>query len=168
MKRILFVIAACSIQFVQAQKINIDLFVRLPQVINYNFTKSVSSYSPVVSSGFTFRYKTVFADVGSFISSGNVVGHYTYFGSPLFIKQGSDKWLFVTNWFGEATHFPTQQENKSHWVQTVGISPVLVKPIPFGTFAIALTIGAAFNDDTVSLNSRIIFNYSLPLIGHKL
>ena len=167
MKRILFVITVCCSQFAQAQKIGIDLFIRLPQVVNYNFTKPAISYSPVSSAGFTLRQKTVFVDVGSFINTANVVGHYTYFGSALLTKQGSDNWLFVTNWFGEATYFPAQQEKKSYWAQTVGVSPVLVKPIHYGKIAIALTMGAAFYDDTVSLNSRIIFNYSLPLISSK-
>jgi hypothetical protein len=167
MKRILFAIAVCCSQLVQAQKLSADLFVRLPQVVNYNFTKPSISYSPLVSTGFTARYKSSFVDLGSFISNTNVVGHYTYFGSPLLSRHGLDNWLFVTNWFGEATYFPTQQEKKSYWIQTVGISPVLVKPIHFGTFAIALTMGAAFYDGTVSLNSRILFNYSLPIIRSK-
>lgn len=149
------------------KKINIDLFVRLPQVVNYNFATSAISYSPVVSSGFTLQSKAAFADLGSFIGSSNTFGHYTYFGSALLRKQSADNWLFVTNWFGEATYFPVQQEKKSYWVQTIGISPVLVKPIHYGTFAIAFTLGAAFYDGTVSLNSRIIFNYSLPLIISK-
>jgi hypothetical protein len=157
MKKISFLILMTCCQITSAQSINVDLFARLPQVVNYNFTKPAISYVPVISAGLTIRYKTAFADVGSFIGNTNVVGHYTYFGSAIISKQSPNNGLFITNWFGEATYFPTHQEKKSYWVQTVGISPVLVRPIQFGTFAIALTIGAAFYDDTVSLNSRIIF-----------
>jgi hypothetical protein len=167
MKRIVYVIILCSAQFAHAQKMGIDLFIRLPQVVNYNFTKPTISYAPLISTGLTLRYKKAFVDVGSFIGNTNVVGHYSYFGSALYNRQSPDNWLFVTNWFGEATYFPAQQDKKSYWVQTVGISPVLVRPFHFGAFAIALTIGAAFYDDTLSLNSRIIFNYSLPIIKSR-
>jgi O6-methylguanine-DNA--protein-cysteine methyltransferase len=76
MKRILFVITLCSAQFAHAQKMGFDLFVRLPQVVNYNFTKPAISYAPLISTGLTLRYKKAFADVGSFIGNTNVVGHY--------------------------------------------------------------------------------------------
>jgi hypothetical protein len=167
MKGIRLTVILCSTQLAHAQKIGVDLFVRLPQVVNYNFAKPAVSYTPLISTGLTLRYKKAFADVGSFIGNTNGTGHYSYFGSALFYRQSPDNWLFVTNWFGEATYFPAQQEKKSYWAQTVGISPVLVRPFHFGAFAIALTIGAAFYDDTLSLNSRIIFNYSLPIIKSK-
>jgi hypothetical protein len=67
MKGILYVIILCSAQFAHAQKMGIDLFIRLPQVVNYNFTKPTISYAPLISTGLTLRYKKAFVDVGSFI-----------------------------------------------------------------------------------------------------
>ncbi len=163
MKKALTVLIILYSQNMIAQKIGVDWFVRLPQVVNYDFSKKSGFYTPVISTGVTLHYQSVFADVGAFVNKSDFYGYYSYFGSALRVKPLDDEWKLVTNWFGEVTYFPSQAETKHSWTYTTGLSPVLVRPLSWGTFAIALTMGAAFSNDTVSLNTRLILNCSIPL-----
>ncbi len=145
------------------QKLGLDVFARLPQVVNYNFTRRHVSYTPIISAGFTLRHKSLFADIGSFIDKGDVYGHYTYFGSSLYKNHYSENKLLVMNCFGEVAYIPGQEGSKELIVKTIGVSPVIVWPIQNSAFAVALTLGVAFSNSATSLNSRIILNYALPI-----
>lgn len=147
------------------QKPGLDVFIRLPQVANYNITEGAASFTPMVSAGLTLRYRGFFADVGSFIDKADQFGHYTYFGSPLHTRSYPDNKLFILNWLGELTYVPDQENNESLVIKTVGVSPVLAFKVGKSTFAAAFTLGVAFADATTNLNSRIIINYSLPLLS---
>lgn len=164
MKKIITLCICAICNEVYGQKPGVDAFVRLPHVINYNFTARNVSYTPAVSAGLTFRYRGFFADVGSFIDNSDMFGHYTYFGSPLQTSRCPDNKIFVLNWFGEITRIPDQGENESLTIKTIGISPVIVSPIGKSNFAVAFTFGVAFSGSTTNLNSRIILNYALPLL----
>ncbi|WP_276371847.1 hypothetical protein [Chryseolinea sp. H1M3-3] len=165
MKKIVtLMLALMFFKQVSGQEVKVDYFVRLPHVVNYNFTNETASYSPIISSGLTIKMGNYFADVGAYIDEGDSYGYYTYLGSPVYSKAIDQQWTFVTNWFSEILFFPQQAELPDSWTYTFGISPVLVRPISFSTFAIALTVGAGFNEHTTSVNTRLIINYSIPLI----
>jgi hypothetical protein len=152
-------------QCCQAQQAGLDMFVRVPHLVNVNFSSAKASYTSAVSAGITLRYAGFFADIGSFIDGDDYYGHYVYFGSTVLTKKASDSWSVAGNWFGETTLVPSQQEDPDLWIYTIGISPVLIHPIQRGSLAIAFTLGAAFHNRETSLNSRIVFNYSLPLFN---
>jgi hypothetical protein len=160
---LLLILVTLHIQTAIGQKIQIEGFVRLPQVVNVDFTSKTAMYSPVISAGATLRCQRAFADIGVFMNKNDVHGYYTYFGSSIYTKALDSQWTFVNNWFGEVTLFPRQQETTQTWLYTAGVSPVLVHPLSWGTFAVALTAGVAFSDDHVSLNSRLILNCSIPI-----
>jgi hypothetical protein len=163
MKKVLLLLTIFYSQNSMAQKISTEGFIRLPQVVNINLTNKTIRYTPVVSTGLTLRYRGGFADFGVFMDKSDFYGYYTYFGSSVYAKPLDDKWRLVTNWFGEITFLPDQSETKQSWIYTIGLSPVLLFPFPWGTFAIALTMGSGFNNDSVSLNTRLILNCSIPL-----
>ncbi|MFZ6002108.1 MAG: hypothetical protein ACOYW3_16465 [Bacteroidota bacterium] len=140
-----------------------EVFVRAPQIVSYQFKSTELSYSPGISCGFTFRHKVKFADVGSFVTSTGSKGHYIYFGSALMSHSSTENWIFVLNWFGEPTWLSSARGETSPWIGTVGVSPVLIKPIAWGAFAIALTTGVTLHQERLSFNNRLILNYSLPI-----
>ena len=163
MKKALLVLTILSSQISAAQKIGLEGFVRLPQIIDINLTKKSAFYSPVMSTGLTLRYQNAFADFGVFMDRSDLYGYYTYFGSSVHQRPLDEKWKLVTNWFGEVTLLPEQSEKKPIWTYTAGLSPVLVCPLSWSTFAIALTTGPAINAEGISLNARLILNCSIPL-----
>lgn len=163
MKTTLLLLAILYAQTLSAQKPRLEAFIRLPQVVNIDFTANAASYTPLISAGLTGRYQKAFADIGVFMSNNDIHGYYTYFGSSLYTKSLDGEWLLVNNWFGEVTLFPGQQETKHSWLYTAGVSPVLVRPLLWGAFAVALTLGMAYADDHISLNSRLILNCSIPI-----
>lgn len=164
MKKILIPFAFLIYNNLYGQKPGLDVFMRLPQVANYNITEGVASFTPMVSAGLTLRYGGFFADFGSFIDKADKFGHYTYFGSPLHTRSYPDNKLFIVNWFGEFTYVPDQENNERLVIKTAGVSPLLAFKVGRSTFATAFTLGVAFAGATTSLNSRIIINYSLPLL----
>lgn len=163
MKTAVLLLTILYSQHLTAQKVSIEGFIRLPQVVNINFTEKSRLYTPVISTGFTLRYRSGFADWGVFMDKSDSYGYYTYFGSSVSAKPLDDKWKLVTNCFGEITFLPAQSETKQSWTYTTGLSPVLVRPLSWSTFAIALTMGAAFNNESVSLNTRLILNCAIPI-----
>ena len=163
MKKALLLLSILYSQNLMSQRINIEGFIRLPQVVTINFTEKSNVFTPVISTGLTLRYRTGFADAGVFMDKSDSYGYYTYFGSSVYVKPLDDKWKLVTNWFGEITLLPAQSETRQSWTYTAGLSPVLVYPLSWSTFAIALTMGAAFYNDSASLNTRLILNWSIPL-----
>ncbi|RAW02890.1 hypothetical protein [Pseudochryseolinea flava] len=167
MIRIVVCTIACSfIPIVTANcQSSIDLYGRLPHIINYQFCETAVTYSQAASFGLTYRYKKFFNDFGAYVASDNHYGYYCYFGHPVVEKPLSHR-IFAMNIFGEVAYVPKQQEQFQTWVKMVGVSPVFVVPIDHGALAIAITCGAAFSNE-VSLTTRIIFNYSLPIINGK-
>lgn len=164
MKKI-FVFLICLVcNETYGQKPVLDAFVRLPQVVNYNLYDKEIGYTPVVSAGVTLRYRGFFADIGSFVNKSDVFGLYTYFGSSLRTDHYTDNKLLLLNWFGEFTYIPDQGESATITVKTIGISPVMVWNVEKSAFALAFTFGVAFSNSTTGINSRVILNYSLPLL----
>lgn len=163
MKKAILLLIIVYSQDLMAQRVGVEGFIRLPQVVNINFTQKSTLYTPVISTGLTLRYRAGFADVGVFMDKSDFHGYYTYFGSSVYAKPLDDKWKLVTHWFGEITFLPAQSETRQSLTYTAGISPVLVYPLSWSTFAIALTMGAAFYNDSVSLNARLILNWSIPV-----
>ena len=150
-------------QNLMAQKVGIEAFIRLPHVVNINFTDKSKVYTPVTSAGLTVHCRKGFADLGVFMDKNDLYGYYTYFGSSLYAKPLDDKWKLVTNWFGEITFLPAQSKTNQSWTYTTGLSPVLLCPMSWSTFAIALTMGAALDNHSVSLNTRLILNCAIPI-----
>ena len=163
MKKALLLLTILCSQNLIAQKVNFEGFIRLPQVVNINFTKKSNLYTPVISTGLTLRYRGGFADLGVFMDKSDFYGYYTYFGSSVYVKTLDDNWKLVANWFGEITFLPDQSETKHSWTYTTGLSPVFVCPLSWSTLAIALTMGTAFNRSSISLNTRLILNLSIPI-----
>ena len=163
MVRLWTLLVLLNTQIALSQGLNLDAFVRLPHTVNHNFSGKSSFYSSAVSAGVTLSYNQVFSDFGAFITDENLRGYYSYFGSPIFTRQLDDHWILCFNWFGEIANVHAVETRERQWIYTSGVSPVILKPMAWTTFAVALTAGAAYTQETVSVNGRLIINMSFPL-----
>ncbi|MGB6153896.1 MAG: hypothetical protein WBG48_18070, partial [Pricia sp.] len=91
---------------VYGQAIKANLFLRTPQVVNYNINETEISYSPIVSVGAGISHKSKFIELATFINDDNVYGFYTFFGTTIKTKEIAKNFKLHTNWFGEVTYLP--------------------------------------------------------------
>ncbi|MEO0341379.1 MAG: hypothetical protein AAF242_19490, partial [Bacteroidota bacterium] len=49
-----------------------NIFLRTPQVVNYNFNESKDAYSPVISTGIVFSNKSNFIELANFIDHNDI------------------------------------------------------------------------------------------------
>jgi hypothetical protein len=150
-------------QILWAQKITTDVFVRIPHVVNYNVTEQYLSYTSVVSGGITLHHGRKFIDLGTFIDKTDTYGFYTFFGSTLYVTPLDEQWQLSTNWFGEVTFVPEQEQRRGTWIQTAGLCLVLARPFQWGVVSFPFCVGGAYSRQTLHVNTRLIFNCSIPI-----
>jgi hypothetical protein len=146
-----------------AQEFKSNLFLRTPQVVNYNMNLSEVSYSPVISIGTGLSHKSKFIELATFINDDEIYGFYTFFGTTLKSKELKTDLNLHINWFGEVTFFPEQYQISDFFTYTTGICFFLNHSYEWGSIGIPLCVGVALNKKTISLNTRTIFNISLNL-----
>ena len=159
----LFVIALLPLSGT-SQKVSTNLFLRTPQIVNYNFNQEKISYSSVMSVGIGFSHKRKFIELATFIDRNDIYGFYTFFGLNLKSKELSGNLNLYTNWFGEVLYVPTQSSLDSDvFVHTTGLCFFLNYGFDWGGIGLPLCIGAAYSQENFSLNTRAILNISLNL-----
>lgn len=150
-----------NLQFVEAQQVGTYLFARSPQVVNYQFKNSDTSYGQGISVGMGFTHKGSFLELGSFIFEGDSYGYYSFFGKTLKATELGSAVSLQTNWFGEVTRMPSQQEQKdASWIFTSGLClfpNVQLKRVNIG---VPLCLGLAYREKEIYLNTRFILNLS--------
>ena len=145
------------------QELKANLFLRTPQVVNYNFNQNQIAYNPVVSIGAGLSHKTKFFELGTFVSDDDIFGFYTFFGKTLITKEVGENWKLHTNWFGEVSYVPGQFLGTDSFTYTTGVCFFLNYSFEWGSIGFPLCIGAGYSDKTISLNTRTILNLSLNL-----
>lgn len=147
----------------QEDTLKANVFVRTPQIVNYNFSSNEIGYSPFVSVGAGLSHKSKFMELATFISEADTYGFYTFFGTTLNTKPLSANLKLFTNWFGEVTYVPTQGEDSNYFMYTTGTCYFLNHSFDWGSIGIPLCLGVAYGKDEFSLNTRIILNLSINL-----
>ena len=161
---ILFVILLASLPFFgMGQDLKSNLFLRTPQVVNYNFTQNKISYSPVISIGAGLSHQSKFIELATFISDDDLFGFYTFFGTTLSTKDLDSNWKLHTNWFGEISYVPEQPSGVEAFTYTTGLCFFLNYSFDWGSIGFPLCVGAAYSHNTISLNTRTILNLSILL-----
>lgn len=145
------------------QELKPNLFLRTPQVVNYNFNQNEIGYSPVISIGAGLSHKSKFIELATFISDNDIYGFYTFFGTTLNTKPLGGNWNLFTNWFGEVTYIPEQSLGSDSFTYTSGVCFFLNYSFKWGSIGFPLCVGAAYSENTISLNTRTILNLSLSL-----
>ena len=146
-----------------SQDLASNLFVRTPQVFNYNFNDNGASYSPVLSIGAGLSHRSKFIELATYISEDETYGYYTFFGTTIKTEELSANLKLNTNWFGEITYVPRQNQNMDSLIYTSGICFFLNHSFDWGSIGIPLCLGFAYSEETISLNARTILNLSLNL-----
>lgn len=160
---LLFLLVATILR-VHAQQVELDAFIRLPHVANYTFSTRTYTYSPAISTGLSLRSGSTFADVGVFSNSGSQYGYYVFVASSIRQKRIAENHVFVFNGFGEVSAFRTVTERRDYLPgYTIGVSPALVWSSPVSVFVVALTAGPSYAGKAVSVNARLVINWSIPL-----
>ncbi len=140
-----------------------NLFIRTPQVVNYDFDEDEITYSPVLSVGAGLSHKSKFVELAALITSDDVYGYYTFFGTGLSAKEVGKEWMLYTNWFGELTYIPKQDERSESLTYTTGLCFFLNQHFEWGSIGFPLCLGLAYNQNGISLNTRTIVNLSIFL-----
>ncbi|NAS13010.1 hypothetical protein [Poritiphilus flavus] len=159
---VLSVLVPCILK-AQESKLRTNLFVRTPQIVNYNFGQNEVAYSPVISIGTGFSLESKFIELATFISDSDTYGFYTFFGYTLKSKPLFDSVSLFTNWFGEVTYVPGQALESAYFMYTTGICYFLNHSFDWGSIGIPLCLGIAYSDQEISLNTRTILNLSINL-----
>lgn len=163
-KKVIVTILLASLPIVGiGQELKSNLFLRTPQVVNYNFSQEQLAFSPVVSVGAGLSHKSKFIELGTFVSADDIYGFYTFFGTTLNMKEVGENWKLYTNWFGEVSYVPGRFLGTDSLTYTTGICFFLNYGFEWGSIGFPLCVGAAYSDKTISLNTRTIFNISLNL-----
>ncbi len=147
----------------QENNLRTNIFIRTPQIVNYNFGQSEITYSPIISVGTGLSHKSKFIELATFISDSDTYGFYTFFGTTLSTKPLSDKINLLTNWFGEVTYVPSQAEDSDYFLYTTGVCYFLNHSFEWGSIGIPLCVGIAYGENQFSLNTRTILNLSINL-----
>ena len=145
------------------QKVQSNWFVRTANVANYNLTNQALYYTPAFASGFGLGHKSKFLEIGAFVNKDDNLGLFTFFGSILHTKSLDENWKLYTNWFGETTLFPSQKNNQSVWIKTVGLCFFINRSYKWFSIGLPLCIGAAYSENTLSINTRAVVNFSFSL-----
>lgn len=148
---------------VWAQALSPNLFVRTPQVVNYNINQREVSYSPVISIGAGVSRGANFMELATFINDDDIYGFYTFFGTTLTSQDLKSGLHLYTNWFGEVTFVTEQDQYPDFFIYTSGVCFFLNQHFEWGSIGIPLCLGLAYSNETISLNTRTILNLSLNL-----
>lgn len=148
---------------VVGQGLKANLFLRAPQIVNYNIDQRELAYNPVMSIGAGFSYQSMFIELATLINDDDIYGFYSFFGTTLVTKELGQNLNLHTNWFGEVTYIPDQPSANKSLIYTTGICFFLNQNFDWGSIGFPICIGGAYSDDYFSLNTRVIFNISLNL-----
>lgn len=143
------------------QELKSNLFLRIPQVVNYNFNQNEIDYSPLISIGAGLSHKSKFIELATFIADNDIYGFYTFFGTTLKTKELGGNWKLHTNWIGEITY--VSKQSLDSFTYTTGICYFLNYSFDWGSIGLPLCMGIAYNKKNISLNTRTILNISLNL-----
>lgn len=146
-----------------SQKLRTNVFIRTPQVVNYNLNQGEASYSPVMSLGVGLSHQSKFIELATFINGDDIYGFYTFFGKVLKARELSNNLSWLTSWFGEVTFLPRQNDRIQTFTYTTGLCFSLNYGFEWGSIGIPLCIGIAYSEKATSLNTRTILNLSLNL-----
>lgn len=146
-----------------SQNIHANWFIRNVHVVNQNFTNKSIYYSPIIGTGIGLSHGTKFIELGLFINKGDNFGAFTFFGSTLKSSPLDENWTLYTNWFGELSYFPKQENNKPFWIQTGGLCFFINRNLKWGSIGFPLCIGGAYSESAWNLNARAILNLSITL-----
>lgn len=147
----------------QEHHINTNVFVRTPQIVNYNFERDEIGYAPFISVGGGISHKSKFIELATFINDADVYGFYTFFGTTIKTRAISESIRLFTNWFGEVTYVPKLGADPAYFIYTTGLCYVLNRSFEWGSIGIPLCVGIAYSDNEFSLNTRTILNLSINL-----
>lgn len=145
-----------------AQDIHANIFVRTPQVLNYRINNEVT-YTPVISTGVGFAHKSKFIELATYIDQSDAYGFYTFFGATLISERVAQSLTLATNCFGEISYFPSQTAGKESFTYTSGICYFPNFNINHMNIGIPLCLGLAYNNDALSINSRVILNVAIKI-----
>lgn len=106
---------------VLGQELKSNLFLRTPQVVNYNLHTKLVNYTPVISVGAGLSHRSKFLELATFIGDNDSYGYYTFFGTTLKTTELQPQLQLNTNWFGEVTYVPEQTQNPSSFTYTTGV-----------------------------------------------
>lgn len=162
-KVLLFLILSLGslLSFSQSESIGAYGFVRIPHFVNYQFKSSEISYVQAISTGIGIYHKAKFLELGTFINEGDTYGFYTFFGSNLKSNDLGNSFKINTNWFGEVTNIPNQNERTSStWIITSGVCIFPNIQIQKMNIGIPICFGLAHSNGNLSFDSRLILNLS--------
>ncbi|GAA3514761.1 hypothetical protein GCM10022393_30860 [Aquimarina addita] len=145
------------------QELKSSVFLRTPQVVNYNFSQEQISYSPVISFGLGLSLASNFIELATFINNNDIYGFYTFFGTTIKTKKLDRNLTLHTNWFGEVTYVPKQLLSSDSFTYTTGLCFFLNYSFNWGSIGLPVCVGAGYNEKNLSLNTRTILNISLNL-----
>ncbi|MEL7146511.1 MAG: hypothetical protein AAFO69_09100 [Bacteroidota bacterium] len=145
------------------QEIKPNFFIRTPQVVNYNIQGNEITYTSIMSLGIGFSHRRKFIEVASLITDQSVWGTYTFFGSTLASRQLGGNFVLHTNWFGEITYLGGSKLIDSPLIFTSGVCFFLNYAFEWGALGIPLCAGIALQNNTISFNTRTIFNLFINL-----
>ncbi|WP_299535511.1 hypothetical protein [Ulvibacterium sp.] len=146
--------------FNQENKLKTNVFVKTPQIVNYNFEQNGINNSPFVSIGTGLSHESKFIELATFINDSDTYGFYTLFGTTLHTKPLSKKINLFTNWFDEVTYVPSPAGDSDYFIYTTGICYFLNHSFEWGSIGIPLCVGIAHSNNQLSLNTRTILNLS--------
>lgn len=162
MNRFIFLfLTQLFVHILYAQEVDVYAFARTPQLANYQLRQSEVSYSQGVSAGLGITHQNKFLELGSFIFDGNTHGYYAFFGSVLKSTELGSVTSLNTNWFGETTYLPVQQEeDQATWIYTGGLCLFPNVQLQQVNIGVPLCFGLAYQRKSIALNSRFILNLS--------
>lgn len=146
-----------------AQEIKVNLFVRSPQVINYDLSEAQLAYNPVMSLGLGLSHKGTFLELATLISDDDLYGYYTFFGTRLGQKALSQAVQAECSWFGELSYTPNQPGADQALTYTSGLCYVISHRFETGAIGLPLCLGGAYSQSQFSLNARAVINLSINL-----
>ena len=149
--------------FAVSQDVNYHWFMRTPQVVNWNMTDKELGHASLVSTGVGASYRSVFTELGAYVSNESLYGVYSFSGTNLSSKQLDERWALDTNLFGTVMFSPAQEGNVHSWTYTGGMFFYVRHSTEWGTFGFPLVFGIAYTKPTVSFTTQVMFNFTVGL-----
>jgi hypothetical protein len=109
------------------------------------------------------NYKKSTFEIGTFINKVDYWGNFILFGITLDTKNLDENWIRIITCFGEIAYLPQQQSSSDLWIYTTGMAFILARQFKWGIPCMAFTVGAAYSDEEINLNTRALVNLSIPI-----
>ena len=84
-------------------------------------------------------------------------------GYTLDTKNLDENWTRIITCFGEITYLPQQQSNSDLWIYTTGLAFILTRPFKWGIPCMAFSVGGAYSNEEINLNTRAMLKLSIPI-----